>query len=234
MKTPFKSLLKTPLKTMILAAGKGTRLAPLTDTVPKPMLQLAGKPLIQWQVEALAKAGVTEVIINLHHLGEQIADHLGDGATYGLQITYSVEAELLETGGGIVNALHHFEDQPFWLLNGDIWTDFDFSSLPTTPAIKDLAHVVLTPTPAYRATGDFEYHDGRVTRRGDRYVYCGIAVIDPMMFAGVRLEHFSLRDLYFELIAKGQISAQLHTGQWHDIGTVDQYQTLAASLSAKI
>lgn len=218
------------MKAMILAAGKGTRLAPLTDTVPKPMLLLAGKPLIQWQVEALARAGVTEIIINLHHLGEQITDHLGDGATYGLQITYSHEPQLLETGGGIVQALPHFDAQPFWLLNGDIWTDFDFANLPKRPAPGDLTHIVLTPTPAYRSAGDFEYHEGHVTRRGDRYVYCGIAVIHPALFEGLTAEHFSLRDLYFGLIGKGQLGAQVHTGQWQDIGTVEEYQALAASL----
>ena len=221
------------MKAMILAAGKGTRLAPLTDAVPKPMLLLAGKPLIQWQVEGLARAGVTEIIINLHHLGDQISDHLGDGATYGLQITYSVEAQLLETGGGIVKALPHFEGEPFWLLNGDVWTDFDFANLPQHPAGDDLAHIVLTPTPAYRTAGDFEYHNGRVTQRGDRYVYCCIAVLHPDLFIGLVAEHFSLRDLYFDLINKGQLGAQVHTGQWQDIGTVAEYQALAASLSGK-
>lgn len=219
------------MRAMILAAGKGSRLAPLTDTTPKPMLELGGQPLIQWQVEALAAAGVTELVINLHHLGEQIRGHLGNGGAYGLQIQYSEEVELLETGGGIVNALPLLQHEPFWLLNGDIWTDFDFKRLPAAPTTPDLAHVVLTPTPGYRDQGDFDYANGRVTQRGNGFVYCGIAVLSAALFDGVDLAHFSLRDLYFELIQRGQLSAQVHQGVWHDIGTVAQYRALAAQLA---
>ena len=217
---------------MILAAGKGTRLAPLTDTTPKPMLALAGKPLIQWQVEALALAGVSDLVINLHHMGGQISAHLGDGSTYGVRIQYSHEKTLLETGGGIVNALPLLNHEPFWLLNGDIWTDFSFTSLPRAPTPPDLAHIVLTPTPEYRERGDFDFDAGRVTGRGNDYVYCGIAALAPQLFNGVDIQHFSLRDLYFDLIDKHQLSAQVHTGTWHDIGTVEQYQALAAQLAS--
>jgi len=219
------------MRAMILAAGKGTRLAPLTHTTPKPMLELGGKPLIQWQVEALAAAGVTEVVINLHHLGEQIRAHLADGSHYGVHIRYSEETELLETGGGIVNALPLLRHEPFWLLNGDIWTDFDFKRLPAVPASPDLAHIVLTPTPAYRERGDFDYAEGRVTQRGNSFVYCGIAALSADLFDGVDPAHFSLRDLYFDLIKSRQLSAQVHTGVWHDIGTVAQYRALAEQLA---
>ncbi len=218
------------MKAMILAAGKGTRLAPLTNTTPKPLLPLAGKPLIEWQILALARAGVEEVIINLHHLGEQISAYLGDGKRYNLNITYSRETQLLETGGGIVNALPLFENQPFWLLNGDIWTDFDFSALPERPSGDNLAHIVLTPTPPSRETGDFQCANGQVTKRGSDYVYCGIAVLVPELFAGLDVSHFSLRNLYFDLIHKHQLSAQIHHGQWHDIGTLEEYQALGATL----
>ncbi len=217
---------------MILAAGRGTRLQPLTDTVPKPMLHLAGVPLIEHQVRALAAAGVRKLVINLHHLGEQIEAHLGDGATYGLQIIYSREEALLETGGGIVNALQHLGRAPFWLLNGDIWTDFDFGTLP-----QDLgtarAHLVLTPCPEHRTSGDFECAHlrddyGPITGRGDAYVYCGIAVLHPALFAHRGIEHFSLREVFFELIEARQITAQIHRGLWHDIGSLEQYEALAA------
>lgn len=214
------------MKVMILAAGRGRRLAPLTDTVPKPMLPVAGKPLIQWQIEALARAGAKEIIINLHHLGAQIADHLGDGATFGLAISYSWEDQLLETGGGIVNALPFFDDEPFWLLNGDIWTDFDFATLSRQLDPPNLAHIVLTPTPAYRDAGDFEFSDGQVTARGQSYVYCGIALLAPELFHGLTPGHFSLRDVYFDLIAAGALSGQVHPGQWQDIGTLDEYNAI--------
>ena len=215
---------------MILAAGKGTRLAPLTEHTPKPMLSLGGKPLIQWQVEALSQAGVSELVINLHHLGEQISTHLGDGGKFGLNITYSTEPELLETGGGIVNALPLLGEAPFWLLNGDIWTDFDFATLPTSPAGEDLVHMVLTPTPANRQAGDFEYANGRVARRGTNLVYCGIAVLSPRLFDNPQQRHFSLRDLYFEAVADGRVSGQVHQGVWRDIGTLQEYESLAATL----
>ncbi|XOV84220.1 MAG: NDP-sugar synthase [bacterium] len=218
------------MRAMILAAGKGTRLAPLTNTTPKPLLPLAGKPLIVWQLEALAAAGVQQVVINLHHLGEQISTALGDGSPFGVEISYSVEAQLLETGGGIVNALPLLGDQPFWLLNGDIWTDFDFNHLPRTLADNQPAHIVLTNKPANRIHGDFTYANGRVTGRGGDYVYCGIAVIHPDLFKDQATTHFSFRDTLFALIESGQLSAQVHAGRWHDIGTPDAYHQLQASL----
>ncbi len=214
------------MKAMILAAGRGTRLAPLTDRIPKPLLPISGKPLIAWQVEALSAAGVAEVVINLHHLGEQIRAHLGDGRNFGVRIRYSVETALLETGGGIVNALPLLGSETFWLLNGDIYTDFDFRALPSQLENDDQAHLVLTAKPAHREAGDFEFADGRVTGRGDAFVYCGIAALSPALFAGRARDHFSLRDLYFEAIAAGQVAGQVHDGAWHDIGTLAQYEAL--------
>ncbi len=214
------------MKAMILAAGKGTRLSPLTDSTPKPLLELGGKPLIQWQIEALVRAGVDHVVINLHHLGEQISQHLGDGSNLGVDISYSWETTLLETGGGIVKALPLLGDNPFWLLNGDIWTDFDFSCLPESPPDDNAAHIVLTPTPASRESGDFTWQAGKVTARGGDFVYCGIAVIPPLLFRDQSATHFSLRDVLFRLIEKGQLSAQVHHGMWHDIGTPSEYEHL--------
>ena len=237
---------------MILAAGKGTRLQPLTHNTPKPMLPLAGKPLIEWQIEALQRAGVTDIIINLHHLGEQISEYLGNGHRLGVNISYSLEQELLETGGGIRRALPFFDDQPFLLLNGDIWTDFDFATLRKPPLTElesgESAHILLTPTPAHREQGDFEFAQHRVTARGTDYVYCGIAILHPKLFStdtssntssgsttnaqSFRTEeYFSLRDLYFHLIPQGRLTAQIHNGVWHDIGTLAQYEHLRDALA---
>ncbi|MEM7080177.1 MAG: nucleotidyltransferase family protein [Pseudomonadota bacterium] len=211
---------------MILAAGRGSRLRPLTDTTPKPMLPIGGKPLIEWQIEKLAAAGVTGVVINLHHLGEQIREHLDDGSRFDLEIAYSEESALLETGGGVVQALPLLGDEPFWLLNGDIWSDFDFTTLPQTPpGGNKAAHIVLTPTPGHR-DGDFDFADGWVTQRGAGYVYCGIALYTPQLFGGERPLVFSLRDLLFDLLAQQRLSGQIHSGEWHDIGNLDQYQQL--------
>ena len=170
------------MKAMILAAGRGTRLAPLTDQVPKPLLPVHGTPLIERQLHQLVQAGIEDVVINLYHLGEQIAAHLGDGARYGARIRYSRESELLETAGGIRQALPLLGDAPFVLLNGDIYTDFDFARLPAAPAGDCGAHLVLTPTPTHRG-GDFASDGSRVTARGEPYVYMGISVVRPEAFA---------------------------------------------------
>lgn len=215
-------------KAMILAAGRGTRLAPLTDTTPKPMLPLNGKPLIQWQIEALVRCGVREVIINLHHLGEVIENFLTDGSAFGVSIQYSREQALLETGGGIVKALPLLGDAPFWLLNGDIWTDFDFASLPIAPSNPNLVHMVLTATPESRDHGDFEYAHGSITARGESHVYCGIACVTPSVFGGRKVEPFSWNEIFFDLVNQGLVSAQIHNGTWHDIGTLAQYQKLTS------
>lgn len=214
---------------MILAAGRGTRLRPLTDHTPKPLLPVRGKPLIEWQLEALVRAGVKTAIINLHYLGEQIADHLGDGTRLGLALSYSRETELLETGGGIAKALPFFDGAPFWLVNGDIWSDFDFVNLPhhfDPDGRGHRARLVLTPKPDFRERGDFEYADGRVARRGDSFVYCGIAVLDPALFAHRAGEHFSFTEVMFELAAAGTLGAQVHHGTWLDIGTPEQYESV--------
>ena len=150
------------MKAMILAAGRGTRLKPLTDHRPKPMMEVGGRPLIAQQLRWLAEAGVAEVIINLHHLGEQIEAYVGDGRQHGLSVAYSRESMLLETGGGVVKALPWLGDEPFWLLNGDIYTDFPFRQFAKTLMPGCLAHLLLTPTPAFRQAGDFEWAPGRL------------------------------------------------------------------------
>lgn len=214
------------MKAMILAAGRGSRLAPLTDKVPKPMLPVRDRPLIRWQLEWLKKAGITEIVINLHHLGEQIRDDLGDGYDLGVTLQYSPEDELLETAGGVKHALPLLGDDPFVILNGDIWTDFDFRTLPSAPPDDLPAHIVLTPTPSWRAAGDFEFDGSRVAARGGAFVYCGIAVLTPELLKN-RPEHaFSLRDVYFDLIRTRQLSGQIFEGQWLDIGTLEQYESI--------
>ena len=212
---------------MILAAGRGTRLAPLTDTTPKPLLPVQGKPLIEWQIMHLRDAGITELVINTYHLGEQIVAALGDGERLGVSIQYSRESELLETAGGIKQALPLLGDAPFVLLNGDIWTDFDFTTLPARPPRHCPAHIVLTATPPWRDAGDFDYDQGYVTQRGSGYVYCGIAILEPDLIAARPETVFSLRDVFFELIDVHALSAQTFHGEWLDIGTLEQYRSIS-------
>jgi len=214
------------MKAMILAAGRGERMYPLTLKTPKPMLPVAGQPLIERQLKQLSQAGVREVIINLHHLGHVISDALGDGSQFGLNITYSVEENLLETGGGIVNALPLLGDDPFIILNGDIYSDFDFASLPQTLKPNALTHLVLTPKPAYRTSGDFNFDKGLVTSRGNAFIYTGIAVCDPKLFKNQSIVPFSWMQLVFPATALGQVSGQVFQGKWADIGLPAQYQAL--------
>src|SRR4051812_5315242 len=145
---------------MILAAGKSERMRPLTLTTPKPLVRAGGVPLIEYHLRALAAAGFNEIVINHAWLGQQIEDHLGDGSQFGLSIQYSPEGEPLETGGGIFRALPLLGGQPFLVVNGDIWVDFDFSSL--MKPIKGLAHLVLVDNPPHHPGGDFSLVDGQV------------------------------------------------------------------------
>ncbi|HEX7037743.1 MAG TPA: nucleotidyltransferase family protein [Pseudomonadales bacterium] len=215
---------------MVLAAGRGERLRPLTDRMPKPMVEVAGRPLLEHQLEWLRSAGIREVVINLHHLGQQIVDAFGDGRRHGVKIAYSLEPELLETGGGIVKALPLLGPGPFLVLNGDIYTDFPFTALPTGLDAGMLAHLVVTPRPSFRERGDFEVSDGRISARGDSYVYCGIALLHPALFDGRSAEPFSLRELFFAAIGRGALTAQVWDGYWTDIGTPERLDEVNARL----
>lgn len=210
---------------MILAAGRGSRLAPLTDDIPKPLLEVHGQPLIAHQLQWLQAAGITRVVINLFHLGHDIRRELGSGEQFGLSIVYSEEPTLLETGGGIAQARPLLGEAPFVLLNGDIWTDFDFSTLPDTLPAHINAHLVATPKPPNRTSGDFSLRHRRLWRPEDAahrdHVYCGISVLRANII-GERQGAFSLRDPLIEAARQGRLSGQQFTGIWRDIGTLDQ------------
>ena len=214
------------MKAMVLAAGKGSRLAPLTNKTPKPLLLVQGRPLIFHLLDQLEQAGVNEVIVNIHHLGEQIEQALTRNKGVHLPIRFSRENELLETGGGIKKALSLIQQSMFWLCNADIFSDFDFSYLPKTLKGDDLAHLVLVPKPASRDTGDFALAEGRITERGGDYVYAGIGLIHRDLFNGSPSGPFSVRDLFFDAVAQNKVGAQVHTGRWTDIGTPDDYQSI--------
>src|SRR3569832_683907 len=140
---------------MILAAGRGERMRPLTDVTPKPLLRVGGTTLIEHHLLRLARAGLHDVVVNTGHLGEQIEATLGDGARYGVRIEYSRERDaILDTGGGIFNALPLLGEAPFLVVNGDNNTDYPYAGLTAAPA--GLAHLILVPNPPQHARGDFE------------------------------------------------------------------------------
>jgi len=147
-------------RAMILAAGLGTRLRPLTDHTPKPLVEVAGVPLIAYGLCLLRDAGIRDVVVNLHHLGERVMSGLGDGSRYGVRIAYSHEPKALETAGGIVQALHLLGDAPFAVVSADIYTEFDYRRLeaPLRDIAADtnrhIAHFVLVDNPPFHAKGD--------------------------------------------------------------------------------
>jgi N-acetyl-alpha-D-muramate 1-phosphate uridylyltransferase len=214
------------VRAMVLAAGRGERLRPLTDHAPKPLIAVRGKPLIVWHLEGLARAGVRDVVINLSWLGEQIRAALGDGATWGLRIAYSPEGPVpLEAGGGIFRALPLLGPAPFLLVNGDIFTDFDYRGLALPPDAD--AHLQLVPNPPQHPRGDFSLQAGWIGEApAPRYTYSGIGVFSPALFAGCVDGRFPLLPLLQRAIAVRRLSGALFAGAWTDVGTVARLESL--------
>lgn len=216
---------------MILAAGRGERMRPLTDTCPKPLLPVAGKPLIIWHLERLARAGFREVIINHAHLGDQIEALLGDGVAWGLSIQYSAEPlGALETAGGIANALPLLGKEPFLVINGDIFCDWNPSS--SALGAGDLAHLVLVDNPEHNTKGDFALVDGRVHATGTpQFTFAGIGIYRPGLFASIpRGQAAKLAPLLRNAMAAGKVGGERHAGRWTDVGTPQRLAELDAEL----
>ena len=220
------------MKAMILAAGRGERMRPLTDHTPKPLLQAGGLPLIEHLIVALVEAGITELVINHAHLGEQVEATLGDGSRWGASIRYSPEGEALETAGGIHRALPLLGGDPFLVVNGDIATDFPFATVLDRPI--DLAHLVLVPNPEHHPRGDFGLQDGKAMDGGDiRYTFGGIGVYRPEFFKDCVPGRFPLAPLLRSAMALGSVSGELHQGMWMDIGTMERLQAFDDYLSSR-
>jgi MurNAc alpha-1-phosphate uridylyltransferase len=219
------------MKAMVLAAGRGERLRPLTDHTPKPLLVVRGKSLIVWHLEALARAGVRDVVINLSWLGKSIRHSLGTGAQFGLQIQYSEEpAGALEVGGGIFRALPLLGGAPFIVVNADTYTDLDFGKLAIAPGA--LAHLVLVPNPEHHPVGDFVLRGGEVSAGvAPRLTYSGIGVFSPELFAHCAAGRFPLLPLLQEAIAARRLSGERYDGHWTDVGSVQRLAALNQSPS---
>lgn len=220
------------MKAMILAAGKGERLRPLTLHTPKPLVRAGGVPLIEYHIRALAEAGFDELVINHAWLGEQIEAHLGDGARLGVHINYSPEGEPLETGGGIHRALPLLGDSPFLVVNGDIWTDYDFRRL--NRPLEGSAHLVLVNNPAHHLQGDFTLIDGMVRDElSAALTYSGIAVLSPELFQTCTAGAFKLAPLLRQAMLDGRVTGEHHSGHWIDVGTLERLAEVERVLEAR-
>ena len=221
------------MKAMILAAGRGERMRPLSDAKPKPLIEVRGKALIVWLIEALARAGIRDIVINHAHLGQMIETALGDGGDFGVRIAYSAEPQALETAGGIAKALPLLGAAPFLAVNGDIFCDFDFAPLAARSLGADLAHLVLVPNPPHHAQGDFGLEGDRAGTEGDpRWTFSGIGLYRPEFFDSVpRESKAQLVTLLRSAMARGQVGAQVHTGAWHDVGTPERLAAINARLA---
>ncbi|MGQ0528451.1 MAG: N-acetylmuramate alpha-1-phosphate uridylyltransferase MurU [Panacagrimonas sp.] len=223
------------MRAMILAAGRGERMRPLTDHLPKPLIEVAGRSLIEHAIARLKHAGVTELVINLGYLGATIPQRLGDGSALGVRIAYSDEGDPpLETGGGVFRALPLLGTAPFVLVNADVYADYDLAPLVQRAAQlpeQDLAHLVLVPNPAHRPEGDFGLQAGRAFNDGaPRYTFSGLSILRPELFCACEEGRFALAPLLRQAAACGQLSGELFTGRWSDVGTPQRLAQLQADL----
>jgi MurNAc alpha-1-phosphate uridylyltransferase len=227
------------LKAILLAAGRGERMRPLTDTTPKPLLEAGGRSLIAWQLRRLAAAGISEVAVNVCHLGEQIVAAIGDGSSVGVRVRYSREATALETAGGIALAGPLLGEDCFIVTNADIYCEFDYSRLVDAArrmsAAGAAAHLVLVPNPEHHPAGDFTLDASGRLRAGDgeRLTYSGIGLYRADFFAAVVPgERRALGPLLHGAVARGEVTGERYDGLWMDIGTPERLERLRALIRA--
>lgn len=213
------------MKALIFAAGRGVRMLPLTLTTPKPLLQVHGKALIVYQIERLVRAGISDLVINIAHLGAQIREALGSGSAFGAHIAYSDEgSEPLETAGGIRHALPLLGSEAFAAVNADILCDYDYTHLrDPRPA---LAHLVLVNNPGHNARGDFALERGRCSEHGARLTFSGIGVYQPELFRCHEPDASKLASVLRSAIAAKQVSGEHYPGSWVDVGTPERLREL--------
>jgi len=215
------------MKVMILAAGQGKRLMPLTRTLPKPLLQIDGKSLIERHVERLVSGGFHQIVINLFHLGDQIETRLGDGRNLGAEITYVKESGLLETGGGITNALEYLGGDNFVVVSSDVYSDYEFKNLPGSLDPGLLGHLVMVDNPVHHPQGDFAInHHGRLAHDGNRLNWSGIGILSTRLFSGLEVARFPLRKLLDSAVDQGLLTGDHFPGFWLNVDTIERYEWL--------
>lgn len=245
------------MRAMLLAAGRGERMRPLTDHTPKPLLPVGGKPLAQWHIERLVRAGITDIIINHAWLGHQIEQQLGDGSRWGARLAYSPEPNALETAGGIANALPFFGNEPFLVINGDVWCDWNPAEALATAQLlragssgpaQTLAWLLLVNNPAHHPGGDFALApDGKVAclpgqpASPDRpsaraavaasLTFSGIGIYHPALFNAIPAgERAALGPVLRHAMGDGKVLGKHYPGQWVDVGTPGRLDALDREL----
>jgi len=211
---------------MILAAGRGERLRPLTDSAPKALAEVRGRSLLERHLQAMSDAGIETVVINLGWLGEQIAERIGSGSNYGLNVIYSPEDDgILETGGGIHRALPMLGNEPFLVVNADIFTDMP---MPNTDFDEQtLGKLILVPTPTHKAHGDFDVVDGRLRNAAEpQLTFSGVAIYRPEFFANCEAGRFSVAPMLRAAADANQMAASEYSGTWVDVGTIERLEAL--------
>jgi len=230
------------MKAMILAAGRGERMRPLTDTLPKPLLSVGGKPLIVWHIENLVRAGFTQIVINHAHLGHLIEAALGNGSRFGARIHYSPEPEALETAGGIAQALPLLGKNPFLVVNGDIYIDYDFGrareiaiAMRANPELF-AAYLVLADNPLHHAQGDFALAHSKVHLSGKTMLtFTGVGVYQPDVFRDIAPgSQAKLAPLLKTLIEYDLVRGEHHRAAWVDVGTPQRLATLNRMLTRSV
>ena len=222
------------MKAMILAAGRGERMRPLTDVTPKPLLKVGGKALIAWTILRLKQAGITDMVVNISHLAHKIETALGDGSALGVRIRYSFEQEALETAGGIAWALPLLDEQPFIVVNSDVYSDYDLAPLVTSAATltpQHPAHLVLVNNPEHHPGGDFGLNDGHVNMNSPKFTFSGIGAYHPALFTSIqRGEKARLAAQLAQPVAEGRVTGEHYAGEWNDVGTPQRLAELDTRL----
>ena len=213
-------------RAILLSAGRGERLRPMTDTIPKPLIPINGKPLIIYHLEKLSAIGIKDVVINISYLADQIRDTLGDGKKFNLNIHYSYEPDVLETGGGIVQALPLLGDEPFLVISADIYTDFPLETLSRMSLGNSLAHLILVPNPPFHPEGDFSLDStGRISNT-PAYTYANLGVYHPDFFRDCSPGKVPLGPLLRKAADLHLLTGDIYKGIWYNVGTLEEVEKL--------
>jgi NDP-sugar pyrophosphorylase family protein len=232
------------MRAMVLSAGYGTRLWPLTEDRTKPAIPILGKPLVGYVAEYLARYGVNEIVVNLHHRPESVRAALGDGSLFGVKLHYVEEPEILGTSGALDNARELIEDQTFIVINGKIITDIDLNAaMETHRRAKALATLVLLPNYKRERFSVVETNNGFVTRFGGMpgaatgepvpLMFTGIQILEKAIFSYIPPGVFSdsVIDVYPQAIAKGErVAAHVAAGKWRELSTLRRYLDISLEM----